>query len=422
MTERDAAISTAIAAGPDSDTAASEAAAKADRLYPTFSPAEFARRYAAARALMARQGADVLVVYGNSSIARHNHADVHYLTGFLGNRNNYAVLPAQGDPVLFVQSFNHVPNAREVSAVEVRWGGVSSAASVAAHVRALHAGRGTLAYAGDLPVQTYLRWQRDLEGWRFLDVSDTFEGLRLRKSAEELAWLRRGAALTDAALRAAAEAVRPGLREYQVGAVIEASALNAGGLPHLYYLSSASQDAAEPGGPAACVPRQNLSSRIIGRGDVINTEISVSYWGYSGQIHRPIFVETPPGPLYRRLWDTALDAYTHAVEALRPGATSEDVLDAADRIHAQGFTINDGFLHGFGIGLLPPSLRTRRTMHEPHAPFVFEAGMCVVVQPNVVTEDERAGVQLGNLLHITETGCECLQHVPLQYFVTPARA
>ena len=44
--------------------------------------------------------------------------------------------------------------------------------------------------------------------------------------------------------------------------------------------------------------------------------------------------------------------------------------------------------------------------------------MCVVVQPNVVTPDERAGMQLGNLLRITATGCECLHGVPIQYFVT----
>lgn len=403
---------------PDSvpvSESASDDAACGGRLYPVFSSGEFAQRYAAARTLMARHGADVLVVYGNSSIARHNHADIHYLTGFLGNRNNYVVLAPQGDPVLFVQSFNHVPNAREVAAADVRWGGVSSAASVASHVRALRPGSGTLAYVGDVPVQTYLRWQRDLADWRFVDVSKAFEGLRLRKSPEELAWLRRGAALTDAALRAVAEGVRPGMREYQLGALVEAAALERGGLPHLYYMSSTPQE-----GAGACVPRQNLSSRTVARGDVINTEISVSYWGYSGQIHRPIFVETPPVPLYRRLWDAALEAYTRAVQVLRAGATSEDILDAADGIHAHGFTINDGFLHGFGIGLLPPSLRTRRTMHEPHEPFVFEAGMCVVVQPNVVTEDERAGLQLGNLLHITQTGCECLQQVPLQYVVTAA--
>ena len=45
--------------------------------------------------------------------------------------------------------------------------------------------------------------------------------------------------------------------------------------------------------------------------------------------------------------------------------------------------------------------------------------MCVVVQPNVVTRDETAGVQLGNLFRITQDGAECLHRLPLVYSVKP---
>ena len=77
----------------------------------------------------------------------------------------------------------------------------------------------------------------------------------------------------------------------------------------------------------------------------------------------------------------------------------------------------------FGIGLLPPSIGTRQSADRrgPAGPlFTFKENMCVVVQPNVVTDDERAGVQLGNLFLITADGAECLHGVPLQYFVVGA--
>ena len=385
-------------------------------LYPRFSRDEFARRHAAARALMAAGGLEALVVYGDSGVSRHNHADIHYLSGFLGNRNNYVVLTQRQDPVIFVQSFNHVPNAREASAIRTEWGGPSSAQSIVTYLREAGLGKSTLGFVGDVPVQTYLAWQRELEGWEFTDVTRSFRRLRCVKSAEEIAWLRKGAELTDAALKSLIDVVKPGMREYELGAVVESNALHAGGLPHLCYLSSGAQD-----GAGACVPRQNLSGRVIARGDVINTEISVSYWGYSGQMHRPIFVQTAPGALYQRLWDTALEAYTRCVARLKAGATSEDVLDAGDVIAERGFTINDGFLHGFGIGLLPPSIGTRESAGRrgPLMPvFTFEENMCVVVQPNVVTHDERAGVQLGNLFRITKDGAECLHRLPLQYYLT----
>ena len=118
------------------------------------------------------------------------------------------------------------------------------------------------------------------------------------------------------------------------------------------------------------------------------------------------------------LCEVALESYHRGVAALRAGASAEDLLDAAEVIHERGYTINDAYLHGFGVGLLPPSLNTRRTTKgRSVAPFVFEENMCVVLQPNVVTPDERSGLQLGNLFRITRDGAECLQRLPLQYFV-----
>lgn len=391
----------------------SHAAGEGDALYPRFSPEEFARRHAAARAMMAREGVDVLVVYGESSLNRHAQADVLWLSGFLGNRHAYVVLGPHGGPVLFAQTHNHVPNARELASIETRWGGADSAVTVAHHARDLQAAPGTLGYVGPVPVQAYLTWQRLLPGWTFTDVTAAFRRLRLVKSDEELAWTRRGAALTDLAVQALVDGLRPGMPEYALAALVEGAALPAGGLLHLAYLSSTPQDAS-----TVCVPRQNLSQRRIQRGDVVNCEISISYWGYSGQMHRPIFVQAEPNALYRRLWDVALEAYMRCAAVLRHGATVEEVLDAAEVIHEAGLTITDGVLHGFVVGLLPPSVRTRRTADGPHRPFVFEAGMCVVVQPNVVTPDERAGVQLGNLFLITATGAECLHRLPVQYYVT----
>jgi Xaa-Pro dipeptidase len=49
---------------------------------------------------------------------------------------------------------------------------------------------------------------------------------------------------------------------------------------------------------------------------------------------------------------------------------------------------------------------------EPVPGFAFEAGMTVVVQPNVVTRDERAGVQTGELVLIADDGVRRLHRLP----------
>ena len=48
---------------------------------------------------------------------------------------------------------------------------------------------------------------------------------------------------------------------------------------------------------------------------------------------------------------------------------------AQEVIAERGYTINDGFLHGFGIGLLPPSIGTRQAKRGiPKPPFRQKQG------------------------------------------------
>ena len=76
-----------------------------------------------------------------------------------------------------------------------------------------------------------------------------------------------------------------------------------------------------------------------------------------------------------------------------------------------GFTAIDDLVHGFGGGYLPPVIPAPgRRMATPD--FILTAGMTVVVQPNVVTRDGRAGVQTGELLLVTERGPERLHTFP----------
>ena len=73
-----------------------------------------------------------------------------------------------------------------------------------------------------------------------------------------------------------------------------------------------------------------------------------------------------------------------------------------------GFTTRDDLVHGFVGGYLPPVLGdTTRTLEEV-PDFKLEQGMTIVVQPNVVTRDESAGVQTGELVAVTPDGAERL--------------
>jgi Xaa-Pro dipeptidase len=140
-------------------------------------------------------------------------------------------------------------------------------------------------------------------------------------------------------------------------------------------------------------------------------EISAAFWDYPGQVLRS-FALGPPMPLYRDLHAAADAAFDAVAAVLRDGAMPMQVIEAARAIEDAGFTTIDDLLHGYGGGYLPPVLgsASRPAGAVPDEP--LRAGMTVVIQPNVVTRDHRAGVQTGEMVLITQDGIERMHAVP----------
>ncbi|MGH8941753.1 MAG: M24 family metallopeptidase [Acidimicrobiia bacterium] len=378
-------------------------------LYPRFSDVEVERRRALVGEFMEERDLDGLVVFGWSAQNRTAQADVYYLSGYLGMRDNYVVLSTGGETTLFAQSYNHVPNATEVSFLDdVRWGGVDNGETVGEEL--VRRGLRNVGVVGWMPYQQHASMRRTTgEQFQFEDVTPAFRKIRLKKSPEELEWLQRGAVFTDAALAGLRDALKPGIKEYQLAAAIETSYLADGGTTAFYYLASTPMSQ-----PERCVPAQVLSNRVIETGDVVTCEIAIAYAGYAGQCLRTFTVSANPTPQIAELHATAEDVYRGVADAIRTGAGIEDVWQASDAISERGFTIRDGLVHGYGIGLLPPSIRTRETTHGVDDDWVFEAGQTIVIQPNVISPDETVGVQVGELCVVTDDGARSLHSYPFE--------
>jgi Xaa-Pro dipeptidase len=379
---------------------------QSDTLYPRFSEAEFSHRYATVRSIMQDADLAALVVYGVIG-----SQEILYFSDFEVTREAMLVFPSEDAPTLFIQMYNHVPNARRVASInDVRWGGPDTAVAVATNIQERGLAAQRIGIVGMIPVQRYETLQKALPAATLVDFTRQLLQLRLVKSAEELAFLRKGAELSDRAIAALEREVRPGMTEYQLAAIVEGSYLGLGGKNSIHYMATTPMDR-----PEVCVPAQHLSSRIIEKGDVLITEISAQYHGYPGQILRPFAIGTPPTAAYQHMYDVAVEAFTCIANAIRAGATSEEVLDAAEYIHNAGFTIYDDLVHSLGGGYLPPILRTRRTSAEIAQPFTFKENMTVVIQPNIITEDQRMGLQVGELVRVTHNGIESLHLYPMRF-------
>ena len=398
-------------------------------MWDRFSTGEMERRYGLARDLMADEGLDALVVFGNSGVSRGNMANPFWLSNHLDLHHCYLVVPS--DPAeqtaLYTGLTNHVPNAREVTDVPiVEWGGYDPAATVAARLRELGTTSGRAGLVGvnatfsmGMPYAHHARLRTELPGLELVDVTPAYQRLRIVKSEEEVDWLRKAAELTDRAIVALAEGARPGMSEVELVALAESAYRPRGGMPRITFLRSMAMD-----DPTGCLPAQNPSHRRLGKRDVVITEFSASYWGYTGQIQRPVFVGAEPTDAWQRMFDVALEAYDRIAATLRPGVSEADVVRAGSVIGEAGYAIYDDLVHGYGVDIMPPIVDRSCVAYWPWddarpAPDGrrFEEGMAVVIQPNPITPDERMGLQLGQLTVVRSDGVESLHALPFDALV-----
>src|SRR3990172_5711283 len=395
--------------------------------YPRFSDAEFQRRNNLARDLMRREGLSALVIFGNSGINRHNEANVFWLTNYLDLHHNYLILPLEGEATLLTGLVNHVPNARTVSVIpDTRWGTYDPAKEIVAKLKKDGVGKGRVGLVGinatfgmGMPYQHYKTLCNSFPEIEWSDITRDFARLRVIKSEEEFDWLKVAAEFTDDTVAALENEIRIGMTEYDLIGIIEGSYRRKGGQPHIAFLRSMPMNA-----PAACVPAQNVTGRVIQKGDVIITEISASFWGYSGQIHRPIAVGRDPTSEWRRLFQVGVQAYERMCAVIRPGATEAGVIKAASIIGESGYRIYDDLVHGYGVDIHPPIIDRSCCDYWPWddtrpapAGRAFAEDMAIVVQPNPITPDERMGLQVGALTRVTQAGAVSLQAFPMKFVV-----
>ena len=307
---------------------------------------------------------------------------------------------------MFVQYHNHVALARVIaSETDVAWGGEFGIGTALQELERRGARPGRVGFIG--PLSYRLHAQLSERFGKCADLGGAYMQKRLVKSAEEIEWYRLGAHLSDRGLTALRAAIRPGATERELGAAIEASYLPYGGTNVIHFIGTTAM-----ANPDCCVPRQFPSTRRVETGDVVFTEISAAFWDYSGQVLRSFTVDAEPTPLYRDLHRAADTAFDAIAAVLREGATPADVARAAGAIEEAGFTTDDDVMHGYGGGYLPPIIGSKSRPAGKLPELTFVAGMMVVIQPNVISRDGKAGVQTGECVLVTKTGIERLHAVP----------
>jgi Xaa-Pro aminopeptidase len=365
--------------------------------YPRFSEQEMTRRRAAIEALLSQAECDHLIFCG----ANRFGSAVQWLTQWPVTAEAVGVLTPHERDALFVQYVNHAPQASILAdKAEVTWGGESSIAAAIKTLELRGARTNRIATVGPMTAEQHAAVSAKFG--KLKSLNRDYIRLRQVKSAAELDWLRIGAHFSDLGMAALRDGTKPGLNERELGDLIERAYVSRGAINVIHYIGVTSMDTPDLG-----VPRQFPRMRRVQPGDVVVAEISAAFWDYPGQILRS-FALGEPNKLYRDLHAAGDAAFGAIASVLRAGATPAQVIEASGVIEEAGFTIIDDLLHGYGGGYLPPILGCKSRPAGPVPEDPFRAGQTVVIQPNVVTRDGKAGVQTGELVLITETGIERL--------------
>ena len=350
---------------------------------------------------------DALLIHGNAL----SPGGVNYLSNYVPRTPVWLFYPLEGEPILMLHFHNHIPNARAMSIVDdIRWYGPNPSKIVAEIIKERglsRSGVGIVGLSNSIPYGQFIELKQLLPETNLKDVAKPYNQIRVIRSPEELGWIKKSAHLTDLTVEALEDRIKPGLSGYDLSNIVHSAFLPHGGLMGIHFISSTSMT-----NPDRQVPWQFMTPRVLERGDAVTTEVTIYYWAYGTQIHRPFAVGSEPTPLYKKLFDVALDAYERVAKVIRPGATSKDVLNASSIIEERGFTVYDSLVHGEGGK--SPELGTRSSAHTVE-PYEFKENMVVVIQPNPVTLDGKAGLQLGAANLVTNNGAISLHEYPFKF-------
>lgn len=232
--------------------------------------------------------------------------------------------------------------------------------------------------------------QRALPGARLTAFSDAVPTLRAVKDAAEVERLAAAGAAADAAFADVLGVAFAGRRERDVAADLDRF-LREHGHEQVDFTLVCS-------GPNGADPHHDAGDRVIDPGDLVVLDFGGLRDGYGSDTSRTVLVaggtDDALAGQQREVYDVVRRAQQAGVDAVRPGATCQDV-DRAARAVIVDAGYGEQFVHrtGHGIGT---------TTHEP--PYMvegedrpIEAGMCFSVEPGVYLPG-RFGVRIEDIV------------------------
>ena len=229
------------------------------------------------------------------------------------------------------------------------------------------------------------------------------------KTADEIACILKVVQITDTAMIDVQRALAPGIRQVDLSAEFLRRAFELGAVASM--LEPIWQVMPHTRAEGVWTTHGDLAlpllstERELTAGDVLWTDVSITYGGYCSDFGRTWIVGEDPSPRQQaqfRRWD---DIMTAVLDVTRAGATAADLGRAATEANEGAKPWLPHFYLGHGIGVNAAEMPMIGTDlgDEFDENYVLQAGMVLVLEP-VVWEDGTGGYRSEEIVVITEEG------------------
>ena len=359
--------------------------------------------------LMAEQRIGGLIVYSNGTVNILRASYLHYVAGFAPmGPNNAAVISSTGQVVLLVEPAWDARRAKRRSWIGDVRGTDDFPDALRAALRDLGiSGAVGLAGGSEMPHWIYEALYKEVQVRPADEIIDT---IARTKTPEELALVRKVAAIADTGFEAFHRFSRVGVREYELVAEMEYAMRCAGADDNFILMSSGSHNTA----------MRNPTDRRLAPGDIVIGEITPVCQGQFIQLCRTVVIGEP-NPVLVEKYDLLIEAWRAAVgrvKANEPASiialTIDGILSGAGyaRYCQPPYMRTRG--HGFGVGSVAPGATLDRETKLP-----LLENQVVVVHPNQYLP-ETGYLACGETYLVGKSGAERLSHTETKLYVNDA--
>lgn len=215
-------------------------------------------------------------------------------------------------------------------------------------------------------------------------------GMRVHKSAAEVALLRRSAEIAADGIAEAMKCCAPGAFEYQLAAVARC----------VFSLNGCGPDAYAAivgGGPNGCILHYSTCDRQLRDDDLIVMDYAPTLSGYASDVTRTFPASGRFTPAQKKLVTDVWEIQQALLADVRPGAKLSSLgARCAALLRERGYKNDHGPCHHVGLAVHDPSTN------------VLEAGMVITVEPGAYLPDQGMGCRIEDTVLVTDDGCEVL--------------